>query len=403
MRPQNATGPPVPREAGGIRRGSADTLVCVTSELAPFDALLLMSFGGPEREEDVLPFLKNVTAGRGIPDERLVEVGEHYYGFGGRSPINDQNRALLAALRAELERRGIETPVLWGNRNWAPYLTDVARDLLAGRGGSGRVLAIDTSAYSSYSSCRQYREDFAGSVAALREEGLELRVDKIRQYYNHPGFAEAELGCVRDGLAELARLTGGLDAGTQRVLYVTHSIPAAMQKASEARTIGYEAQHRALIEWIAGELGEQDVLPSELVFCSRSGAPHVPWSEPDVNDRMEELAAEGVDAVVLVPIGFVSDHMEVAFDLDTEARRTAERLGMGFVRAGTVGTRAPFVAGLVDLALERAAEVRGEAVEAPAVTSEGPLRPGTGACAVDCCLGSVERPTHPVWPEPERV
>lgn len=356
-----------------------------------------MSFGGPEKDEDVLPFLQNVTAGRGIPDERLVEVGEHYYGFGGKSPINDQNRALLIALRKELDARGIDTPVVWGNRNWQPYLRDVARDVAAARGGSGRLLAIDTSAYSSYSSCRQYREDFAGAITTLAGEGIEVDVDKIRQYYNHPGFARAELTCVQEGLDQLEELTGGLDPATQRILYVTHSIPAVMQKASEVRTIGYEAQHRQLIDWVSAQLGERDVLAHELVFCSRSGAPHVPWSEPDVNDRMEELAAEGVEAVMLVPLGFVSDHMEVAFDLDTEAKQTAAELGLGFVRAGTVSTRPPFVSGLVDLALERAAQVRGEEVDSPAVTPEGPLAPGSGACAVNCCAGVTERPVHPIW------
>src|SRR5699024_9059092 len=297
-----------------------------------------MSFGGPEAEDDVLPFLKNVTAGRGIPDERLVEVGEHYYGFGGRSPINDQNRALLAALEEEMAERGLRTPIVWGNRNWDPYLTDAARTLAQGS-GRARLLAIDTSAYSSYSSCRQYREDFAGTVRALAEEGLHVEFDKVRQYYNHPGFAQAELDCVREGLDRLEQMTGGLDPQRQRILYVTHSIPETMETASQRRTAGYEAQHRQLIEWVTAELGDRAVLASELVFCSRSGAPHVPWSEPDVNDRMEELAEQGVTGVMLVPLGFVSDHMEVKYDLDTEARETAARLGMDFVRAATVGVR----------------------------------------------------------------
>lgn len=366
------------------------------TDLAPFDAVVLMSFGGPEKDEDVLPFLQNVTAGRGIPDERLVEVGEHYYGFGGKSPINDQNRALLAALQEELTARGHDTPLVWGNRNWDPFLTDAARSL-AQETGTARLLAIDTSAYSSYSSCRQYREDFALTAQTLEGEGLRVEFDKIRQFYNHPGFAQAELDCVREGLDRLETATGGLDPQRQRILYVTHSIPDTMEAASQLRTAGYEAQHRQLIDWVSGQLGERDVLPSELVFCSRSGAPHIPWSEPDVNDRMEELAEEGITGVLLVPLGFVSDHMEVVFDLDTEAAETAERLGLDFVRAATVGTAPAFVAGLVDLVEERAAQVRGEDVDTPAVTPEGPLTPASGACAIDCCLGAVARDTLPNW------
>lgn len=364
-------------------------------DLSPFDALVLMSFGGPEKPEDVVPFLKNVTAGRGIPEERLEEVGEHYFGFGGKSPINDQNRALLAALEAELASRGIDAPIVWGNRNWDPYLDDVVRELHAERGAS-RFLAISTSAYSSYSSCRQYREDYAGTVERLAADGIDVSFDKIRQYFNHPGFAAAELGAVRAGLAELRAKAGELDGERHRILFVTHSIPDAMQTASEASTRGYEQQHRDLIDWVIGELGDE-ALPHELVFCSRSGPEHVPWSEPDVNDRMEELRADGITGVLAVPIGFVSDHMEVKFDLDTEAAQTAADLGLDYVRAATPGTAAPFVSALVDLALERAAQMRGDEVEAPAVTSEGPLIPGCGACSVSCCAGRTPRATTPEW------
>ncbi|MFC4224490.1 ferrochelatase [Lysinibacter cavernae] len=370
-----------------------------TNELAPFDALVLMSFGGPEKEADVLPFLKNVTAGRGIPDERLVEVGEHYYGFGGRSPINEQNRELLSALRSELERRGVTTPILWGNRNWDPFLSDVVREFAATKPGT-RFLAIDTSAYSSYSSCRQYREDFAQTVATLGAEGVEIAFDKIRQYYNHPGFAKAQLGCVRRGLSELSELTGGLEPSTQRVLFVTHSIPDVMQDASAVMTAGYKGQHEQLIDWIAGELGAELPLQPELVYCSRSGSPHVPWLEPDINDRLEELAAEGITGVLVVPIGFVSDHMEVKYDLDTEAAETARVLQLAYVRADSVGVNEHFVSGLVDEAFERAAQLRGESPDAPAVTPEGPLVPGSGACSVSCCAGVRERAICPVWPAP---
>ncbi|WP_236863094.1 ferrochelatase [Brevibacterium daeguense] len=366
------------------------------SSLAPFDALVLMSFGGPESEAEVLPFLQNVTRGRGIPDERLVEVGEHYYMFGGKSPINDQNRALLAAMKEELDARGIDIPAVWGNRNWAPYLTDVLRDEHANNGHT-RFLAVDTSAYSSYSSCRQYREDYHMTTEALAEEGIRIEIDKVRQYFNHPGFAQAELECVREGIADFTAEVGTLDRSKHRVLFVTHSIPNTMQDASAVMTRGYQAQHEDLIEWIGGQLGDELPLASELVYCSRSGAPHIPWLEPDVNDRMAELKEQGVEGVMVVPIGFVSDHMEVKYDLDTEAAETAQELGLAYTRAATVGTRPAFVGGLIDLALERAAQVRGEDVEAPAVTSEGPLGPGSGACSIECCRGKSDKPVLPQW------
>ncbi len=357
-----------------------------------------MSFGGPEKPEEVVPFLRNVTEGRGIPDERLEEVGEHYYGFGGKSPINDQNRALLAALQAEVESRGLDVPVLWGNRNWEPYLTDVVRDQVVEHGRT-QFLAIDTSAYSSYSSCRQYREDFWKTRIALADEGHTVGFDKIRQYFNHPGFARAELECLREGLAGLADVVtdGRLDPEVHRVLFTTHSIPQGMQDASEAETVGYAAQHRELIEWMVAELGDDMPLDWELVYCSRSGAPHVPWLDPDVNDRMEELKEAGVTGIVTVPLGFVSDHMEVAFDLDTEARQTAADLGLDYFRAPTVGTRPEFVSGLVDLVLERAAQRRGEEPPTPAVTPQGALTAGSGACSIECCRGAVDRGTTPVW------
>ncbi|WP_349931864.1 ferrochelatase (plasmid) [Glutamicibacter mishrai] len=367
-----------------------------SSNLTPFDAVILMSFGGPEKDEDVLPFLQNVTAGRGIPDERLVEVGEHYYGFGGKSPINDQNRQLLEALRRKFEQRGITTPVLWGNRNWDPYLTDTVRDF-AKRTGESRFLAIDTSAYSCYSSCRQYREDFAQTQNVLAQEGIEVSFEKIRQYYNHPGFAYAELDCVHRGLTDLIQKVGALDPQKHRLLYVTHSIPLAMQEASERQTVGYREQHLQLIEWINRELGEKQPLNAELVFCSRSGSPRTPWLEPDINDRLEELASSGVEGVVVVPLGFVSDHMEVKYDLDTEAAQTAKDLGLDYVRAATVGVDPVFVSGLVDAALERAAQYRGEPVDSPAVTPEGPLSPGSGSCSTTCCMGRDQKPTTPNW------
>lgn len=351
--------------------------------LAPYDGILLLSFGGPEKPEDVLPFLRTVTAGKGIPDERLEEVGEHYYRFGGRSPINDQNRALLAALRAELDRREIDTPLVWGNRNFAPFTIEALRE--AESRGMRRLVTIVTSAYSSYSSCRQYREDLAGAVAQAGEEGLEVSVDKIRPYFNHPGFSRSSARLVTDAVRDLVR--SGVDAAGLRLVFVTHSIPTAMDETSgPGDTEGhlYSRQHRALSAAITEEVNATlDLdLEGELVFCSRSGPPTQPWLEPDVNDRLEELATGGATTVVLAPIGFVSDHMEVIYDLDTEAAETAQRLGLRMVRVPTVGTDGEFVSGLVDLLLERAGEARGEQPSRPAW-------PGTDArpsvCRPGCC------------------
>jgi ferrochelatase len=351
--------------------------------LSPYDAVVLVSFGGPEGPDDVLPFLRRVTAGKGIPDERLAEVGEHYALFGGVSPINAQNRSLIAALEAELAIRGMPTTIAWGNRNFHPLLTDTFTELA--REGHRRLLVLTTSAYSCYSSCRQYRENLADAVAAAQEAtGVTLEVDKVRPYALTPGFGAGNVSAVRDAVLE-ARAASGT---TPALLYVTHSVPTAMDATSgpgDGEGHLYSRQHlwvaEAVTEQVAGELGLPD-LHGELVFCSRSGPPQQPWLEPDVNDRIEELAAEGVDTVVLAPIGFISDHMEVVYDLDTEARATCERLGVRMVRAATVGTHPRFVAGLVDLLLERAAEARGEAPE-PARWTGGDLRPSV--CAPGCC------------------
>jgi len=351
--------------------------------LEPYDGILLLSFGGPEKPEDVLPFLRTVTAGKGIPDERLEEVGEHYYRFGGRSPINDQNRALLAALRAELDRREIDTPLIWGNRNFTPFTIEALRE--AHEQGLRRLVTIVTSAYSSYSSCRQYREDLAGAVSQAQEEGLEVAVDKIRPYYNHPGFSRVNARLVTEAVRGLVR--DGVAPDDVRLLFVTHSIPTAMDETSgpgDSEGHLYSRQHVGLGAAVTDEVNATlDLdLEGELVFCSRSGPPSQPWLEPDVNDRLEELAAEGVRAVVLAPIGFVSDHMEVIYDLDTEAAETAQRLGLGMVRVPTVGTDPEFVSGLVDLLLERAGEARDEQPNRP-VWPGSDVRPSV--CSPGCC------------------
>jgi len=348
----------------------------VTSDVSPYDALLLVSFGGPEGPDDVLPFLENVTRGRAIPRERLLEVGEHYLGFGGVSPINAQNRALVTALEADLAANGIVLPVHWGNRNWDPFLEDTFARLA--EDGVTRVLAVLTSAYSSYSGCRQYREDLAAAVAPLGDRAP--LVDRVRHYFNHPGFVEV---MVASTLAALDGLPEGVRRDA-RLVFVTHSIPTSMNDASGPAGRAYETQHRDVARLVtagvAAVTGVNHRL--DLVYCSRSGPPTQPWLEPDVNDHLETLVADRVPAVVLVPIGFVSDHMEGKFDLDTEALATASRLGLPCTRAGTVGTDPRFVASLRELVVERAAAVRGEQPVRPAL---GELGPSHDVCPAGCC------------------
>jgi ferrochelatase len=271
-------------------------------------ALLVVSFGGPEKSEDVLPFLENVLRGRNVPRERMLAVAEHYYHVGGKSPINDQNRALIAALSEQ-----IALPIYWGNRNWHPFLADALREMKAD--GIERALAFFTSAYSSYSGCRQYREDIARAQAEVGAWAPEIV--KLPQFYNHPGF----IGAMRERVAEaLARLPGA------QVVYTAHSIPLAMAESSR-----YVAQ----LEEACRLTGD-----GPLVFQSRSGAPGQPWLEPDIN---EWLRREKPEKVAIVPIGFISDHMEVLYDLDTEARETCRELGVQMVRAGTAGVHPLFI------------------------------------------------------------
>jgi ferrochelatase len=353
----------------------------------PYEALLLVSFGGPEKPDDVLPFLENVTKGRGIPRERLAEVGQHYHLFGGRSPINDQNRAFIAALEEDFESNGIRLPVYWGNRNWDPYLADTLAQMQAD--GIRRAACLVTSAYSSYSGCRQYRENLAAAVGSVSADGAEPpRLDRLRHYFNHPGFVEPMVDATLSALADL----GDAARRDAHVLFVTHSIPESMNDTSGPDGGAYVAQHRAVGEEI-GERVRQETghrYPTELVFCSRSGPPQVPWLEPDVNDRIEQLAAQGVGGVVVVPIGFVSDHMEVIYDLDTEARATAEKVGVELARAATAGVDPRFVAMVRDLLLERAAVERGDEVSRATV---GGQPPSWDRCPPGCCRNlRVERP-----------
>ena len=355
-----------------------------------YDGILLAGFGGPEGQDDVIPFLRNVTRGRGIPDERLEEVAHHYRHFGGVSPINAQNRALKAALEAELAARGIELPVYWGNRNWAPYLDEAVTDAAAA--GDTRLLGLATSAYSSFSSCRQYREDFA---RVLIDTGLEgtVTIDKVRQFFDHPGFVQPFVDGVRDAVGGF--LADGIAPESVRVLFSTHSIPTADAERSgpregdeRHRDLGeggaYAAQHLAVAEVVmaavAAEVSGAERIGWDLVYQSRSGPPSQPWLEPDVNDVIAELPAAGVQAVAIVPLGFMSDHMEVLWDLDTEAMDAAAEVGIRSVRTPTPGVDPVFVSGLVDLVQERLSGT--PAAERPHVTDLGPW---FDVCRPACC------------------
>ncbi|MFJ9726691.1 ferrochelatase [Streptomyces sp. NPDC101209] len=360
-------------------------------DATPYDALLLLSFGGPEGPDDVIPFLENVTRGRGIPRERLKEVGEHYFLFGGVSPINDQNRALLDALRKDFADHGLDLPVYWGNRNWAPYLTDTLREMTAD--GRRRILVLATSAYASYSGCRQYRENLADALAALEAEGLEPpRVDKLRHYFNHAGFVEPMIEGVLRALDELPQ---EVRAGAH-LAFSTHSIPTASADTSgpvEGHGEGgaYVAQHLEVASLIADAVRERTGVehPWQLVYQSRSGAPHIPWLEPDICDHLQALHKAGAPGVVIAPIGFVSDHMEVLYDLDTEARAKAGELGLPMRRSATVGADPRFAAAVRDLVLERAATERGET---PAVCALGTLGASHNLCPIGCCPARAPRP-----------
>ncbi|WP_326618035.1 ferrochelatase [Streptomyces decoyicus] len=360
----------------------------------PYDALLLLSFGGPEGPDDVVPFLENVTRGRGIPRERLKEVGQHYFLFGGVSPINAQNRELLDALRKDFAEHGLDLPVYWGNRNWAPYLTDTLRTMV--HDGHRRIAVLATSAYASYSGCRQYRENLADALAVLRAEGLPVpQVDKLRHYFNHPGFIRPMIDGV---LASLAALPQEARDGAH-LAFTTHSIPTAAADTSGTpadHTRGgeggaYVAQHldvaRVIVDAVRAETGVDHSW--RLVYQSRSGAPHIPWLEPDICDHLEERHAAGVPAVVMAPIGFVSDHMEVKYDLDTEATAKAAELGLPVARSATVGADPRFAAAVRDLLLERAAAERGRTPERCAL---GSLTASHDLCPVGCCPARAPRP-----------
>lgn len=324
-----------------------------------FDAVLVVSFGGPEGPDDVIPFLQNVTRGRNIPDERLAVVGAHYAHFDGVSPINEQCRRLVSALTAELAGSSHELPVYWGNRNWQPFLTDTVQQMADD--GIRRALAIVTSAYSSHSGCRQYLDDLERARAEVGP-GAPV-IEKARQYFDHPGFVEPFRDEVRAAIGKLGPTTP--------LVFTAHSIPCAMAESSD-----YVAQLEATAALVAAAAPDA---PWSLAWQSRSGPPAVPWLEPDINDHLEKLAATGVDTAILVPIGFVSDHMEVVWDLDTEATDTATRLGIRLHRAATPGTDPDprFVAMWHELIAERVEQVPRRAL------SGLPERPSP--CAPGCC------------------
>ncbi|WP_167145655.1 ferrochelatase [Actinomyces sp. ZJ308] len=461
--------------------------------LAPYDAVLLLSYGGPRRPEDVLPFMRNATAGRGVPDSRLLEVSGHYQGFGGASPINARNAELRDALQARLAERGSRLPIVVGNRNWHPFVSEALRELADA--GARHILALPTAAFGSYSGCRQYREDLAGAVALLAAgadgstgDGFEadavarvggdgggpvdLTVDKTRPYYNTPGLLEANVDAIVRAYGELAEQD--VAAADVRLVLVTHSIPLGMEagsapgpgsddapsgpdapsvpdiggssasdagaprgysaghpgRRSAARSpaqptsrlaehltgrrepgvaadlsteVSYVAQHEALaavlVPEVARRLGLERV-EADLVYCSRSGPPQARWLEPDVNDHLEALAAGRLTdgrptarpaGVVVAPFGFISDHMEVVFDLDTEAAQTARDLGVPYARAATAGTHPAFVDSLVDILIERAAAARGEDVHPGSTTGVGPFHT---VCPPTCCRPGNRHPGH---------
>ncbi len=300
-----------------------------------YEAVLIVSFGGPEKREEVLPFLENVTRGRNVSRERLLEVAEHYYQFGGKSPINDQCRELMAALRNELAENGPQLPVYWGNRNWHPFLADTLRQMRDD--GIRHALAFVTSAYSSYSSCRQYRENIAAAQAQVGEGAP--KIDKLRAFYNHPAFIDACADRVREAFTPFLPN----EPNSFRLVISAHSIPLSMAETSD-----YEKQLRETSRLVAEAVGFDRW---DLVFQSRSGPPGQPWLGPDILDHLRQLKSEGVTNVLLAPVGFVSDHMEVLYDLDVEAATLAKELGIRMIRARTVGTHPAFIRMIRELIL----------------------------------------------------
>jgi ferrochelatase len=330
-----------------------------------YDALLIVSFGGPEGMEDVIPFLENVLRGRNVPRERMLQVAHHYEMFGGVSPINDQNRKLINALQIELEANGPQLPIYWGNRNWHPLLPDTLERMT--HDGIKHALAFVTSAYSSYSSCRQYRQNIIDAQAAVGSGAPS--VDKLRAFYNHPLFIEANVDRIREAKARLG------SSVAPQLVFTAHSVPESMAENSD-----YVRQLKETSRLIADAVGIKDW---QLVYQSRSGSPIQPWLGPDICDHLRSLKSLGVFDVVVAPIGFVSDHMEVIYDLDVEAQKVAEEIGMNMVRAATVGTHPSFVRMIRELILER--------MENREARYLGPLGATVNNCPPDCCIVNQRR------------
>jgi len=343
-------------------------------------AFLLVSFGGPEGPDDVMPFLRNVTAGRNVPDDRLAEVAEHYHLFGGVSPINAHCRALAAAIEKDFAAGGVDLPVYWGNRNWHPYLADTLRRMASD--GVTRAVAFATSAYSSYSSCRQYLDDIERARAATGENAP--TVVKIPPYFRHPGFLAAFTDAAERALATLPEAV----RNAADLVFTAHSIPAAMAATSGPAGGAYQAQLAEVAGRVAAGLG---IGTWRLAYQSRSGPPAVPWLEPDIGGCLAELARAGSPAVVVVPIGFVSDHMEVVFDLDVEAAATARELGLPMARAATPGTDPRFVAMISSLARDFASMPAAQAARALGADAASFCGPG-------CCGTAPSRPAGPAGP-----
>lgn len=331
-------------------------------ENMPYQALLIVSFGGPEQHDDVMPFLENVLRGRNVPQENMLEVAEHYYHFGGVSPINGQIRTMITALKKEFDECNVVLPIYWGNRNWHPLLADTIGRMADD--GIKRALTFVTSAFSCYSGCRQYRENVMAACDVVGPGAPQF--GKLRVFFNHPGFVEAMADRVRVALAELP----SEQRESAQIVYTAHSIPLAMASGAE-----YERQLLEASRLVDEQIGDN---PSKLVYQSRSGPPTQPWLEPDICDYLRELHTHGQSHVVVTPIGFLSDHMEVLFDLDVEAKQLCEQLGITMVRAGTAGTHPAFIRMIRQLITER----MDDSVERLAF---GQLGPSHDVCPEDCC------------------